>query len=58
MKDTASGVTDAASGVADSAFYSREYNNRALVPDNERWVTHWLQESEREIGRASCRERV
>jgi len=31
----------------DTAFYSREYNNRELVPDNARWVDRWLQDSER-----------
>ena len=31
----------------DSAFYSREYNNRALVPDHENWVAQWLRDSER-----------
>ena len=31
----------------DAAFYSREYNNRELVPDNERWVEQWLQGSAR-----------
>jgi len=29
------------------AFYSREYNNRALVPDNEAWVRRWIDDSAR-----------
>jgi arylformamidase len=40
-------LTDAAVSAADSAFYSREYNNRELVPDHARWVDHWEQDSER-----------
>ena len=34
-------MKDAAYGAGDPAFYSREYNNRALVPDNEQWVARW-----------------
>ena len=33
--------------MSDAAFYSREYNNRELVPDNARWTDHWVQDSER-----------
>lgn len=40
--------------MSDAAFYSREYNNRALVPDNERWVTHWVQDSERARVTMTC----
>jgi arylformamidase len=40
--------------VSDSAFYSREYNNRALVPDNAKWVDHWVQESERARATMTC----
>jgi arylformamidase len=40
-------VSDAAEGVADAAFYSREYNNRELVPDHAKWVDRWLRDSER-----------
>ena len=39
-------MRDAAHG-ADAAFYSREYNNRELVPDNAKWVDHWVRDSER-----------
>jgi arylformamidase len=38
----------------DPAFYSREYNNRALVPDNERWVAHWVQGSARARATMTC----
>ena len=38
----------------DSAFYSREYNNRALVPDNEKWVAQWLRGSERARATMTC----
>ena len=47
-------MKDAASGVADSAFYSREYNNRALVPDNEKWAAKWLQDSARARATMTC----
>jgi arylformamidase len=40
-------LKDTAHGVGDAAFYSREYDNRALVPDNEKWIGRWVQESER-----------
>jgi arylformamidase len=39
----------------DAAFYSREYNNRALVPDNEQWVEHWVQDSARARATMTCR---
>ena len=39
----------------DSAFYSREYNNRELVPDNARWVDRWVQDSERARTTMTCR---
>jgi arylformamidase len=51
VKDTVYGVRQAA---ADPAFFSREYNNRELVPDNEKWVTHWLQGSERARATMTC----
>ena len=38
----------------DIGFYSREYNNRALVPDNEKWVAQWLQGSERARATMTC----
>ncbi len=38
----------------DASFYSREYNNRALVPDNERFVEHWVQASERARATMAC----
>ena len=38
----------------DPAFYSREYNNRALVPDNEKWVERWTQGSERARATMTC----
>ena len=38
----------------DPAFYSREYNNRALVPDNEKWVAQWVQDSERARATMTC----
>ena len=41
-------------GVADPAFYSREYNNRALVADNEKWVEQWLQGSEHARATMTC----
>jgi arylformamidase len=44
VKEAARGAGDFA---ADAAFYSREYNNRELVPDNARWVDRWLRDSER-----------
>ena len=47
-------MKDAASGVDDAGFYSREYNNRALVPDSERWVEHWLQGSARARATMAC----
>jgi len=40
--------------VTDAAFYSREYNNRELVPDNEKWVERWLRDSERARATMSC----
>ena len=47
-------MKDAAPGVEDAAFFSREYNNRALVPDNEKWVTHWVQDSARARATMAC----
>ena len=41
--------------MTDSAFYSREYNNRELVPDNARWVDRWVQDSERARTTMTCR---
>ena len=41
--------------MTDSAFYSREYNNRELVPDNARWVDRWMQDSERARTTMACR---
>jgi len=41
--------------VTDPAFYSREYNNRELVPDNARWVDRWIQDSERARTTMTCR---
>jgi arylformamidase len=38
----------------DSGFYSREYNNRALVPDNEKWVAQWIQGAERARTTMTC----
>ncbi len=40
--------------MSDPAFYSREYDNRALVPDNEKWVAHWMQGSERARATMTC----
>jgi arylformamidase len=40
--------------MTDSAFYSREYNNRALVPDNEKWVEQWMQGSARARATMTC----
>ena len=48
-------MKDAAGGVADSAFYSREYNNRALVSDNEKWAERWQQGSARARTTMACR---
>jgi arylformamidase len=47
-------LKDAASGVVDSAFYSREYNNRELVPDNEKWVAQWLRDSAQARATMTC----
>jgi len=47
-------MTDAAGGAADAAFYSREYDNRALVPDNGKWVEQWLQGSARARATMTC----
>ncbi len=41
--------------MTDPAFYSREYNNRELVPDNARWVDRWIQDSERARTTMTCR---
>jgi arylformamidase len=41
--------------MADAAFYSREYNNLALVPDNGKWTEQWLQRSERARATMACR---
>ena len=38
----------------DAAFYSREYNNRELVPDNEVYVQRWLADSRRARATMSC----
>src|SRR6185369_16309325 len=43
-----------AAQLMDPAFYSREYNNRALVPDNEKWVERWTQGSERARATMTC----
>ena len=40
--------------MADAAFYSREYDNRARVPDNEKWIAQWLQGSERARATMAC----
>ncbi|HUN68203.1 MAG TPA: alpha/beta hydrolase [Burkholderiales bacterium] len=54
MTGATEGVKDAASRVADASFYSREYNNRALVPDNERYVERWTRESEHARATMTC----
>ena len=40
-------MKDAASSVVDPGFYSREYNNRELVPDHPAYLERWAQESAR-----------
>jgi arylformamidase len=52
MNDAAR-VKDAARGVA--AFYSREYNNRELVPDNEKYSARWEQASAQARASMTCR---
>jgi arylformamidase len=39
----------------DAAFYSREYNNRELVPDHARWLQRWTLDSERARATMACR---
>lgn len=39
----------------DGAFYSREYNNRELVPDHGRWFERWTADSERARATMACR---
>ncbi len=39
----------------DGAFYSREYNNRELVPDHARWFERWTADSERARATMACR---
>ena len=51
MTDAVYGVKKAA---ADPAFFSREYNNRALGPDNEAYVARWVQDSARARATMSC----
>ena len=46
--------TAAASGT-DRAFLSREYNNRALVPDHAQYFTRWAQASARARNTMTCR---
>jgi arylformamidase len=46
MKDTARGV--------DPAFYSREYNNRGLVPDHAKYFERWSAESARARATMTC----
>ncbi len=38
----------------DASFYSREYNNRALVPDHPRFLERWLLDSERARTTMTC----
>ena len=40
-------MKDAAGSVVDPGFYSREYNNRELVPDHPAYLERWAQESAR-----------
>ena len=40
--------------MTDAAFYSREYNNRELVPDNEQWTAQWEQASAQARASMSC----
>ena len=47
-------MKDAPHGVADSAFYSREYNNRELVPDNEKWSAQWERDSAQARATMTC----
>lgn len=47
-------MSAAAAAGRDPAFFSREYNNRALVPDNERWVERWIRESARARDTMAC----
>lgn len=47
-------MTAASAAGRDPAFYSREYNNRALVPDNERRVERWIADSARARGTMAC----
>jgi arylformamidase len=48
-------VKDTASGVKDTAFYSREYNNRELVPDHGRYLERWAQDSAHARATMICR---
>jgi arylformamidase len=43
-----------ARAVDDVAFYSREYNNLALVPDHGKWVTKWVQDSAQARATMTC----
>ncbi len=47
-------MSAAATAGRDPAFFSREYNNRALVPDNERWVERWIRDSARARDTMAC----
>ena len=47
-------MKDAASGVVDAAFYSREYNNRQLVPDHPVYLERWARDSERARATMTC----
>ena len=40
--------------MTDSAFYSREYNNRALVPDHPAYLERWAQDSARARATMTC----
>jgi arylformamidase len=40
--------------VKDAAFYSREYNNRALVPDHPRNLERWARDSEHARATMTC----
>ena len=40
-------MKDAAGSVVDPGFYSREYNNRELVPGHPAYLERWAQESAR-----------
>ena len=40
--------------MADAAFYSREYNNRELVPEHPKFFERWTQSSERARATMTC----